>query len=144
MRVEESIILPVDTEEAWRVLLDWERQADWMKDAAWVRVVGSQREGVGTKIRVKTMLYGVPAFVEPMEVLAWEPPTRLRMRHGSIVKGTGEWTLAPAEGGTRFTWSEDVELNVPLVGGTAARIYSGFMRKLMRGSLAGLRAMLTS
>lgn len=143
MRISEEIELPVEAAEAWRVLLAWEDQAEWMKDASWVRVRSPQREGVGTKIAVKTLLFGIPAFVEPMEVIAWDPPHSLRMRHGSLVKGTGEWRLEPGEAGSvdrcRFTWTEDIQLNVPVVGELAAKIYSRFMRHLMRGSLADLR-----
>ena len=140
MRIELSDVLPVAIDEAWRRLLVWEDQARWMKDASWVRVDGEQREGVGTRIRVKTLLYGVPAFVEPMEVVAWEPPRRIRMRHGTFVKGVGEWLLEPLDANeTRITWIEDVSLRVPVVGEPAARVYSGFMRSLMRGSLEGLK-----
>lgn len=147
MRISEEIELPVDAVEAWRVLLTWEDQARWMKDASWVRVRSPQREGVGTKIAVKTLLFGIPAFVEPMEVIAWDPPRSLRMRHGSLVKGTGEWTLEPSQGehdvpSCRFIWTEDIQLNVPIVGELAAKVYSRFMRHLMRGSLTGLRRFL--
>ena len=31
--MERAIALPVRREEAWAVLVDWERQADWMLDA---------------------------------------------------------------------------------------------------------------
>lgn len=152
MQISESIDLPVGVNEAWEILLRWEDQARWMKDAAWVRVVSDRREGVGTRIRVKTLLYGVPAFVEPMEVVEWAPPHRLVMRHGSLVKGRGTWTLEPAatadamgERGagpsTRFTWTEDISLRVPMVGDLAARRYARFMRGLMRGSLEGLRGL---
>ena len=144
MQITESVHLPVGTHEAWRRLIAWEDQAEWMKDAAWVKVASAQREGVGTQIRVKTLLYGIPAFVEPMEVIAWDPPRSLRIRHGAIVKGTGTWTFEPGADGdasstTRFTWTEDIALRAPVIGELAARIYSRFMRRLMRGSLANLQ-----
>ena len=120
--------------------MDWERQADWMLDADAVTVVSEQREGVGVRLAVKTRIAGLPAFTEPMEVVGWDPPRRLQIRHGSLVAGTGVWILVPVVGGTRFTWSEDVSLAVPVVGELAARVYAPVMRMLMGRAMAGLRA----
>jgi carbon monoxide dehydrogenase subunit G len=137
--VERDIVLPVPLEEAWTVLMDWERQADWMLDADSVTVVSEHREGVGVKLAVRTRLFGVPAFTEPMEVTGWDPPRRLDIRHGSLVAGSGSWLLDPVEGGTRFTWREEIRLAVPLVGEVAATLYRPVMRALMGRAMTGLR-----
>jgi len=138
--VEREIVLPVPLEEAWTVLMDWERQADWMLDADSVTVVSEQREGVGVRLAVRTRILGVPAFTEPMEVATWDPPRRLDIRHGSIVTGTGTWLLDPIEGGTLFTWREDIRLAAPVVGKVAATLYRPVMRVLMGRAMHGLRA----
>jgi carbon monoxide dehydrogenase subunit G len=140
--VEREIVLPVPLEEAWTVLLDWERQADWMADADSVTVVSAHREGVGVLLAVRTRLFGIAAFTEPMEVFEWDPPRRLGIRHGSLVAGTGTWMLEPVEGGTRFTWCELVRLGVPLVGELAAAAYRPLLRALMGRSMRGLRTYL--
>lgn len=75
-----------------------------------------------------------------MEVIAWEPPRRLAMRHGSVVEGTGTWSLEADAGGTRFVWAEDIRLRVPLVGAAAAWFYRPVTRLLMARAVAGLRA----
>jgi carbon monoxide dehydrogenase subunit G len=139
MRVEREIVLPTTSDEAWSVLVDWERQADWMLDADRVEVVSESREGIGVRLAVKTRLFGVPAFTEPMEVVAWDPPRRLAIRHGSAVAGMGVWDLLPVAGGTRFLWVEDIRLQVPLVGELAARVYRPVMRKLMGRAQSSLR-----
>ena len=139
MRVERGVELPVPPAEAWSVLTDWERQADWMLDADRVDVRSARRQGVGVRLVVRTRVLGVFAFDEPIEVVAWEPPARLEIRHGSVVVGIGVWTLDATEGGTAFGWSEDVRLRVPLVGGLAARLYRPVLRWLMGRSLAALR-----
>jgi carbon monoxide dehydrogenase subunit G len=131
MHIEREIVLPTTPEGAWAVLVDWERQADWMLDADRVEVVSAAREGVGVRLVVKTRLFGVPAFTEPMETTGWDPPRRLEVRHGSLVAGTGVWDLVPAESGTLFRWSEDIRLRLPLVGELAARLYRPVMRTLM-------------
>ena len=139
MLVEREIVLPVPLEEAWTVLLDWERQADWMLDADRVTVVSEQREGLGVRLAVGTRLFGIPAFTEPMEVVGWDPPRRLELRHGSLVSGIGEWALDPIEGGTRLTWREEIRLAVPVVGELAAALYRPLMRWLMGRAMRGLR-----
>ena len=93
MRVRVEELLPCPPEEAWIILLAWERQADWMLDADRVEVVGERREGVGVRLSVRTRILGLPAFTEPMEVVGWDPPRRLALRHGGIVAGAGTWSL---------------------------------------------------
>jgi hypothetical protein len=140
MRVRRELELPCPIEEAWGTLVDWERQADWMLDADSVVVTSGQREGPGVRLAVRTRLFGVPAFTEPMEVAGWEPPEKLTIRHGGLVEGFGVWELrALPTGGTHFTWTEDVRLRVPVVGGLAATLYRPVMRWLMGRAMAGLR-----
>ncbi len=121
------------------MLLDWERQADWMADADSVSVLSEHREGVGVRLVVRTRLFGIAAFTEPMEVLAWEPPLRLEIGHGSIVAGIGTWVLEPNDGSTRFTWREEIRLRVPVVGELAAWVYRPVLLAMMDRSMRGLR-----
>jgi carbon monoxide dehydrogenase subunit G len=139
VRVTRSIELPCAPADAWAILTDWEAQADWMRDADAVRVLSDVRTGVGVRLAVRTRLLGIPAFTEPMAVVAWDPPRALTIRHGGPVRGEGTWTLAPAGGGTAFTWSEDVRLAVPLVGVLAAWCYRPVMWILMGRGQADLR-----
>jgi hypothetical protein len=139
MKVERRILLPVTPEEAWTVLTDWERQADWMRDADRVDVLSSNREGIAVVIAVHTRVFNVPAFTERLEVVAWDPPHRLRIAHRSVIRGSGDWILEPFIGGTRFTWIEDVELPWGVLGRVALSVYRPFMRHLMGGTIADLR-----
>lgn len=140
MRVAREVVLPCSIAEAWAVLVDWERQADWMRDADRVQVVSAAREGVGVRLAVKTRLFGVPAFTEPIEVTGWNPPHRLVIRHGRPVAGEGTWELVAVAGGeTRFTWTEEVALAVPVLGGPASRCYAPVLGLLIRRGLEGLR-----
>jgi hypothetical protein len=139
MRVRREIVLPTTTEQAWALLVEWERQADWMRDADRVDVVSPRREGVGVRLAVATRIAGRPAFTEPVEVTAWDPPRRLEIRHGRPVAGSGTWDLAPIAGGTRFVWTEDVRLAVPFVGGVVAWCYRPILRVLMGRAMDDLR-----
>ena len=111
-----------------------------MLDADRVEVVSAHREGVGVRLAVRTRILGLPAFTEPMEVIGWEPPRRLVLRHGGLITGEGTWTLSPEPGGTLFVWVEHVRLRLPVVGEAAARLYAPALRWLMRRAAAGLRA----
>jgi hypothetical protein len=139
VRIEQVITLPCAVEEAWDILAAWERQADWMLDADRVTVVSQAREGTGVRLAVRTRILGIPAFTEPMEVTAWDPPRTLAIRHGSWVVGVGTWTLDPIDGGTRFTWTEEVRLRLPIVGGAIAASYRPVMRALMGRAQIHLR-----
>lgn len=141
MRFEASTLLPLDAPAAWDVLIRWEDQARWLRDADSVRVLTPQREGVGTQVAVKTRVLNVPLFTERLEVVVWEPPRRLKMRHLSFVRGAGTWSLEPEDSGARFRWVEDLSLPLPILGELALRVYRPLMLRLMRGGLADLRAL---
>jgi carbon monoxide dehydrogenase subunit G len=138
VRTRRSVTVPIAAEELWSFVTDWERQADWLADADRVEVVSAVREGMGVRLRVRTRLFGVAVFTEPMEVVGWDPPRGLAIRHGGPVAGTGTWTIEPDPAGSRFTWTEDVVLDVPLVGALAARCYAPILRWMMGRSMRGL------
>ncbi len=139
MRVRASAVFAAEPERVWAAAIRWEEQPRWMQDAVWVRVVSSEREGLGTRIRVRNRVLHVPLFAEELEVTSWDPPTRLEMRHRSFVRGLGTWRLEPGRGGTRFTWTEDLSLPVPLLGELALLAYRPFLRRLMRRGLSRLQ-----
>ncbi len=140
MKVSSAVTLGVSRTRAWELLMRWEDQARWMKDADSVRVVTTQREGVGTRIAVKTRVLNVPLFTEQLEVTVWDPPRQLVMAHRSFVRGVGTWAFDAVKGATRFTWTEDLSLPIPVLGELALVVYRPFMRHLMRGALANLQA----
>ena len=143
MRVTETVLLPASADDAWRRLIDWETQPTWIVDAESVRIMTTQREGLGVYIEVRTRLLGLPAFTDELEVIVWDPPRRLRMAHRGALRGYGEWTLEPAAEGVRFAWTEDVSLAIPLVGELAAPLYAPIMRRLMHRSMMTLSRLLT-
>jgi polyketide cyclase/dehydrase/lipid transport protein len=135
MRVDAEILVPAKPEEVWRRLLVWELQPLWMSDAASVRVLTPHREGSGVRVAVRTRVLGVPVFTETLEVTLWDPPRRLRLAHGSLVRGFGEWTLQRAGEGTLFRWTERLSMPVPILGELALLSYRPLMARLMKRSL---------
>jgi hypothetical protein len=144
VRVEASRDLPAPPERVWEQIRRWEDQSRWIRDAVWVRVLTPEREGVGVRVRVLNRVLLVPLFTEQLEVTGWDPSRRIVMAHRSFVRGTGIWSLEPADGGTRFTWTEELSLPIPLLGELALLVYRPFLRRLMRGSLATLQRLVAS
>ena len=141
MRVSAQIELGLPPAEAWRRLLAWEDQITWIEDAVSVRVLTSHRGGVGVIVAVRTRVLGVPVLTDRLEVTVWDPPRRLVMAHRGLVRGVGEWLLQPVGGGTRFTWTEDLALPIPILGELLLLMYRPFMHRLMRSSLSNLKRM---
>jgi len=144
VRVEASRDLPATPERVWERIRRWEDQSRWIRDAVWVRVLTPEREGVGVRVRVLNRVLLVPLFTEQLEVTGWDPPRRIVMAHRSFVGGTGTWSLDPIDGATRFTWTEELSLPIPLLGELALILYRPFLRGLMRGSLANLQRLVAS
>ena len=144
MRVEASRDISAPPERVWASIERWEEQSLWIRDAVWVRVLTPEREGVGVRVRVLNRVLLVPLFSEQLEVIGWDPPRRMVMAHRSFVRGTGIWSLLPEDSGTRFTWTEELSLPIPLLGELALLVYRPFLRRLMRGSLANLQRLVAS
>jgi hypothetical protein len=142
VRIARSVPLPCAPHEAWEILTRWERQADWLADADRIVVRTAARVGVGVRLDVHTRLFQIPAFVEPMEVVVWDPPHRLEIVHGALVRGRGVWALEPVEAGTRFTWTEEIRMDVPVVGEIAAQLYAPVMRRLMARSQRAIQRLI--
>jgi hypothetical protein len=138
VRVSAQTELTLHPGEAWRRLLAWEDQITWIEDAVSVRVLTSHRRGVGVIVAVRTRVLGVPMLTDRLEVTMWDPPRRLVMAHRSLVRGVGEWLLQPVGDGTRFTWTEELALPVPIIGELLLLSYRPFMHRLMRRSLSNL------
>jgi hypothetical protein len=144
MQVEASVQLPVSPDRAWAFVLRWEEQPRWIRDAVRVRVVTPERDGVGARIEVRNRVLGVSMFTEQLEVTAWDPPRRLEMTHRGFVRGVGTWWFEPDATGTRFTWTEELSLPVPILGELALWVYRPFMKRLMRSGLASLQRLIES
>jgi hypothetical protein len=139
VRVSAQIELGLSPGEAWRRVLAWEDQITWIEDAVSVRVLTSHRGGVGVIVAVRTRVLGVPLLTDRLEVTLWDPPRRLVMAHRGLVRGVGEWLLQPVGGRTRFSWTEDLALPVPILGELLLLMYRPFMNRLMRSSLSNLK-----
>lgn len=141
MRFKQQAILNAPPESVWGVLTDWERQASWMPDVAWIRVLGQER-ALGAQVHVRMKVFGIPLATDLLRVTTWEPPRLLGIHHEGVVIGVAEWRLEPAEGGTRFIWSEEVRMPPPILGALSLLLYSPFQRFMLRRSMRNLKRLI--
>jgi hypothetical protein len=142
VKVRASVVLPVGPDEAWARLVDWEGQPEWMADAEAVQVLTASREGPGVRIAVRTRVLGFPLLTDVLEVTEWRPPQQLVVIRRGFVRGRGAWRLDRVGDHTRFVWTEELRMPVPVVGELALQLYRPLMRRLMRRSLDRLAAAL--
>lgn len=104
-----GVDVPAPPDRVWAALTDWERQGEWIL-ATTVRQVSTTANGPGTEIEAVT---GVSRFGvrDTMRITEWDPPRRCTMEHtGRLIRGRGIFEVAVRPGGSRFTWTEDLEL----------------------------------
>ncbi|OIJ88497.1 SRPBCC family protein [Streptomyces colonosanans] len=101
-------LAPLAADQAWLRLTDWPRHAD-VVPLTRVTVLTPPPTGVGTLFVARTGI-GPLAFDDPMEVVAWQPPTRCRLvKRGGFVTGWAEIEVRPDDTGhARVVWREEL------------------------------------
>jgi hypothetical protein len=84
-------------------------------------------------------VFGIPAFTDLLEVTEWSPPRRLVVEHRRFLRGAGVWSLEPTPDGTRFTWTEQVSLPLPVIGELMLALYRPVQRWLMGRAMRSFR-----
>jgi uncharacterized membrane protein len=139
--VEIEIDRPADA--IWPHLVDWERLERWMQEARDVRVVGSQREGVGVEAIATVRIAGLRT-TDRIRVTRWEPPYIIEMAHLGWVKGAGYMELSPLDRGTHLFWREELIPPWGIIGAIGLRIVAPVMRRTFARDLRLLRALAES
>jgi len=101
------VVVDAPIDRVWAVLADIERQPEWMHDLKSIRLTTLPPIGVGTRGVGRVRVFGI-AVEDPVEVTAFEPPTRYTIRHDGLIAGGGDIRLAPGADGTTtiVTWDE--------------------------------------
>lgn len=137
MRVSIEIDAPLET--VWEEIADLASHSDWMRDARRIRFASERREGVGTRMEVETRVGPLRSW-DLIEVVGWEPPRRIAVVHRGAVEGAGEFLLEPLDdGGTRFTWTEELRFPWYLGGRAGAALAKPVLGSVWRGNLRRFR-----
>jgi carbon monoxide dehydrogenase subunit G len=114
-----------------------------MADARSIEFLSGSRSGPGTRMAVDTR-FGPLRTRDVIEITGWEPERRIAVRHRGLFTGAGEFRLEDHDGGTRFTWTEEIRFPWWLggrLGALAARPLFGWV---WRRNLGRLRSRLSS
>jgi uncharacterized protein YndB with AHSA1/START domain len=132
--VHAAVDVPASAEQVWGVLVDWPRHGEWVP---FTRAEGGAAEGESVEAWTGV---GPVGFLDTMEITAWEPPTRVTVRHtGRLVRGEGRFDLLDLpDGRCRVTWSELVELPLGPLGRTGWIGVGPLSRLMLRTALRRL------
>jgi uncharacterized protein YndB with AHSA1/START domain len=110
-----DVVVDAPPERVFAALTDWSTQGEWMLGTR----VWSQgpAQGVGGQISAFTGA-GRVGFLDTMEIVEWEPPRLVRVRHtGHVVRGDGVFEVLALPGGrSRFVWREELDLPLGALG----------------------------
>ena len=137
--IQTSILIAASPDEVWKWLVDWERLHLWMLEASDFKVTSSHREGLGVTALATIRIAGIRT-TDPVEVVAWEPPTKLMIAHKGWVKGSGLMICEPvATGPTRLDWLESLQPPLGIVGRLGLLTLRPRMRSIFQRDLAKLK-----
>lgn len=129
-----SVDVCAPQEQTWAAITDWERQGEWIL-ATTVCQRSTGRGGLGTEIEAVTG-FGRFGVRDTMRVTEWDPPRRCTMQHtGRLIRGRGIFEVAAAPGGSRFSWTEDLQLPFGAVGRTGWSLAKPLARWGLRRSV---------
>lgn len=138
-----DVAAPVD--RTWAALTDWPAHGRWVPMTD-VRVLTPGPDGVGARFNGRTGL-GPLGFDDPMEVVEWTPPAgglpgRCRVvKQGRVVLGTATFDVGPrADGGTRVTWTYDVDIAPVALTRPFGRVVAPLLRAGVRSALTAMAA----
>lgn len=134
-----STIIPRPVTEVWAEVERIEDHVEWMADAHSLEFLSDSRRGVGTRIEVETRV-GPLRTTDVMEFTEWEPERAMGVVHRGLIGGTGRFELSEVAGGTRFTWTEQLEFPWYLGGRLGAWFAKPVLRWVWRRNLDALAA----
>lgn len=119
VHVELDIAIAAPVEVVFDAITDWPTQGEWMLGTR-VEVRAGDGRSVGSELAAWS---GAPGerrgtgFWDTMVITTWDEPYRVDVLHtGRVVKGTGTMAVVAAPGGSRFIWSEDLDLPLGVLG----------------------------
>jgi uncharacterized membrane protein len=137
------VVVDAPIDRTWRVLADIGLQPAWMHEMKEVRVTTPGPTGVGTRGEATVRIFGV-AVTDPVEVVAFEPPTRFAIRHEGLFTGGGVITLEPGADGTTTIVRWDETLVPPLLPVVGALAMAPILRGIFQADLHRFRTLVES
>lgn len=137
-RITQHVDIAAPLDRVWAAAADLASHAEWMADAESIEFLTDSRAGVGTTMRVATVV-GPLRTTDVMEVTEWVEGRTIGVDHRGLVTGTGRFELTPVAAATRFTWTEDLTFPLWLGGPITAFFAKPVLGWIWRRNLAGLK-----
>ena len=118
MKIQKAIEINAPPEEIWPFFVEPEKVLKWYSTFRRFEYTSDQRSGVGTPIYIEEQAAG-PLMKMQFEATEWEQNKKLalQMVSGSGVKSYIQiWLLEDIPSGSRFTFMEEIELPMGIIG----------------------------
>lgn len=136
--ITQSVVIDAPLAVVWKEAADLPSHAEWMADAESIEFLTEARSGLGTRMKVETVV-GPLRTTDFMEITDWQEGRSIGVRHTGLVTGSGHFRLAPVAGGTQFTWTETLTFPWYLGGPLTALFAKPVLGWIWRRNLAGLK-----
>ena len=138
-----DVLVDAPPERVFAALTDWSTQGQWMLGTrVWS---DGPAQGPGGRISAFTGA-GRLGFLDTMEIVEWEPPRLVRVRHtGTVVRGDGVFEVLALPGGrSRFVWREELDLPLGALGRAGFAVVRPAFAAGVRRSLDRLAALVAA
>jgi len=132
------VVVDAPPDETWGVVADIPLQPEWMHEMKEVRLTTPGPVGVGTRGEATVRIAGL-SVTDPVEVTAFEPPTRFAIRHEGLFTGGGVITLEAGADGTTTIVRWDETLVPPLLPELGAIVQAPVLRSIFQADLHRLK-----
>ena len=119
MKVQRSIDIAVPPQKIWPFLTEPEKILEWYTPLQKFEYTSEQRSGVGTPFYIEEKAGPMPLMKLNFKVTEWVENERLAFSipSGTRVKAYKQrWAVAAIPSGSRFTFTEQVELPFGIIG----------------------------
>lgn len=142
MHLEDQIEIDRPIEEVFAFVADARNDPRWCPRVSACRQVEGDGPGPGARYEARHRPTLLPPHVRHIEVLEYDAPRLIRWRQSDL-GGVFEidYHLAPSDGGTRLTQSDEIDWRVPRVFHPVAR---RIVRKHIPDQMADLKRLLES
>ena len=118
MKIQKSIEINAPPEKIWPFFVEPEKVLQWYSTFRKFEYTSNQHSGVGTPVYIEEQAVG-PLMKMHFKATEWEENKKLalRMVSGSGVKSYHQvWLLENIPSGSRFTFMEEIELPMGIIG----------------------------
>lgn len=140
-KVESSVKIPLPVEDVFPYVSDYKKWEEWFEGVSDFKPTTETTRGNGTRYAYKAKMMGLNVGVETeifdfVENQGWKGKSIKGMPH------TTYWIFESIEGGTKFTYALEYELEIPLVGNWLDKTFmEPQWNKIINNSLENLKNM---